>query len=79
MHRLLFDNQQHLKRADLERYAGQLKLDAGRFGTDLDHHAYLPNVRRDIQLGDAAQVRATPGFFRQWPGAGCVIRHAFAA
>ncbi len=63
MHRLLFDNQPHLKRADLERYATQLELDVGRFSTDLDHHKHLPNVRRDIQLGELAQVRATPGFF----------------
>lgn len=63
MHRLLFDNQQHLKPADLKRYAGELQLDVDRFATELGGHAYLPNVRRDIQLGELARVRATPGFF----------------
>lgn len=62
MHRLLFENQHRLKPADLESYAIRLKLDRERYTADLNGHVFLPNVRRDIELGKQARLRATPGF-----------------
>ena len=63
MHELLFANQQQLSPAALEEYAGTLELDMARFRSDMHAHTHLTKIRLDMRLGDAAHVRATPGFF----------------
>jgi protein-disulfide isomerase len=63
MHDLLFENQQHLKRAQLLSYAERLELDMARYTAEMDDHVYLQRVREHITSGDASGVRGTPTFF----------------
>lgn len=63
MHDLLFTNQAHLKRRDLERYAAQLGLEAVRFASEMNGHYYLQRVREHVDGGRRLHVRATPTFY----------------
>jgi protein-disulfide isomerase len=63
MHDQLLANQQHLKRAQLRRYAESLELDLERFDSEMDDTVYLQRVREDIDSGRASGVRSTPGIF----------------
>jgi protein-disulfide isomerase len=63
MHRLLFDHQLALEPDDLNGYAAQIGLDMARYGREMQSHAHLGRVRRDIDSGVKSGVRATPGFF----------------
>ncbi len=63
MHDRLFANQKALRRADLERYAGELGLDLKRFRDALDTHRFLPRIEADIAEAKAAGVRGTPSIF----------------
>ncbi len=62
-HDLLFDHQQALARADLERYAQQLKLDMKKFKAALDKKTYLKKIAQDFNLGLNLEVQGTPTFF----------------
>jgi protein-disulfide isomerase len=63
MHDRLFEQQSHLKDAQLEHYASELELDVARFRSDVTHDAYLQRVREHIESGRASGVRSTPTFF----------------
>lgn len=63
MHDLLFRRQSRLDRADLERYAHEVGLDAATFSSDLDTHAFAGRVDDDLRSGRHSGVRATPGLF----------------
>ena len=63
MHDLLFANQAHLKRRDLERYAAQVGLESVRFASEMNGHYYLQRVREHIDGGRRLHVRATPTFY----------------
>jgi protein-disulfide isomerase len=63
MHDLLFDNQRHLKPAQLRGYAERLELDMVRYDADMADTVYLQRVREDIESGRASGVRATPTFY----------------
>jgi protein-disulfide isomerase len=63
MHDLLFDNQRHLKIANLREYAQRLQLDMPRFIAELDDEIYLQRVREHIQGGLQSHVRGTPTFY----------------
>jgi len=63
MHDLLFANQNALAREDLFRYAQTLKLDMGRFATDLDSDRIKQKVAAEKAEGDAKKVQGTPTFF----------------
>lgn len=63
MHDLLFQNQNALSRADLERYAGQLGLDLGKFKKDFDDPETRKRVDRDFQEANRIGVPGTPTFF----------------
>jgi protein-disulfide isomerase len=63
MHDLLFDNQRHLKPAQLRGYAERLELDMRRYDADMADTVYLQRVREDIESGRASGVRATPTFY----------------
>ncbi|HEY2736454.1 MAG TPA: thioredoxin domain-containing protein, partial [Polyangiales bacterium] len=63
MHDLLFEHQQALEDADLERYAAQLGLDIERFDHDLNDDATAKRVEADRQLGEKLGIEATPSFF----------------
>jgi len=63
MHDKLFANQSALKREDLNRYAAELGLDAGRFGAALDTHKFQGQIERDKQEAASFGARGTPTFF----------------
>jgi protein-disulfide isomerase len=63
MHDLLFENQNHLKPAQLRRYAERLELDMARYDTEMAEELYLQRVRSHIESGERSGVRGTPGFF----------------
>ena len=63
MHDLLFENQRHLKPAQLRGYAERLELDMVRYDADMADTVYLQRVREDIEGGKLSGVRATPTFF----------------
>lgn len=63
MHDLLFENQAHLKRRDLDRYAATLGLDTIRFAAELNAHYYLQRVREHVDGARRMHVRATPTFY----------------
>ncbi|MGH8286051.1 MAG: DsbA family protein [Steroidobacteraceae bacterium] len=63
MHKLLFDNQDHLKPKHLHGYAEALQLDMPRYTAEMDDHVYLQRVREHIESGQRSHVRGTPAFF----------------
>jgi protein-disulfide isomerase len=63
MHDLLFDNQSHLKMANLREYAQRLELDMPRFIAEMDDEIYLQRVREHMEGGTRSHVRGTPTFF----------------
>ncbi len=60
---VLFQNQNYLRRQDLEQYAGELKLDTDAFHTCLDDPTAEAAVIRDRKAGEALGVQATPTVF----------------
>ncbi len=72
MHDALFQNQQHLERADLERYGGQVGMDGTRLRAALDDSRHRARVQRDVDAATSAGANGTPAFFingRQLMGA----------
>jgi protein-disulfide isomerase len=63
MHDLLFENQQHLKAAQLHGYAERLQLDMARYAAELDDHIYLQRIREHMAGGVQSGVRGTPTFY----------------
>ena len=63
MHDLLFDNQRHLKIANLREYAQRLELDMPRFIAEMDDEIYLQRVREHMAGATRSHVRGTPTFF----------------
>jgi protein-disulfide isomerase len=63
MHDLLFDNQTHLKLAQLASYAERLQLDMERYRSEMEDQLYLQRIREHMESGHASGVRSTPGFF----------------
>jgi protein-disulfide isomerase len=63
MEHLLFERQQHLEDADLERYAQMLKLDVAKWKADLDAPAVRERVARDHKLGEELKVKGTPTIY----------------
>jgi len=59
----LFANQQKLEDADLQKYAAELKLNAGEFGQCLSSHKHAAQIDRDMVDGDRFGVQGTPAFF----------------
>ena len=63
MHDLLFENQRHLKMANLRGYAERLELDMPRFIAEMDDEIYLQRVREHMRSGTQSHVRGTPTFY----------------
>jgi protein-disulfide isomerase len=63
MHDLLFENQGHLKPAQLAALARNLGLDMARYTAEMDDEIYLQRVREHQESGKASGVRATPTFY----------------
>lgn len=62
-HDKLFANQQALDRADLEKYAGELGLDLGKFKAALDSGKFKQHVDKEVAEGDRLGAGGTPTFF----------------
>lgn len=64
-HDLLFENQQALSQADLERYAQQVGgIDMARFRTALENHTHRAAVQADMNAVQEAGARiGTPSSF----------------
>jgi protein-disulfide isomerase len=63
MEHLLFERQQHLEDADLERYAGTLKLDMARWKSDMESPAVKTRVADDHKLGEDLRLKGTPTLY----------------
>jgi protein-disulfide isomerase len=63
MHQTLFDNQAHLDRPHLHRYAEKLGLDMSRFRSEMDGESYRQRIREQMEVARRSHLRATPGFF----------------
>jgi protein-disulfide isomerase len=63
MHDKMFANQQALKQPDLEKYAGEIGLDVGKFKQALDSHSGKARVDADLALGRQIGVQGTPNFY----------------
>lgn len=62
-HAKLFENQQKLDDADLEKYAQELGLDVNKFKDALKNQKYKKDIDADLELGDDVQANGTPHFF----------------
>lgn len=72
MHGVLFENQESLARADLDRYATQIGLNPQRFRAALDGNTHQAGITADQAAAAALGARGTPAFFingRQLMGA----------
>jgi protein-disulfide isomerase len=63
MHKKLFDNQQALDRASLEKYAQELGLNMAKFKKALDDRKYEAEIKADMAGGQKIGVQGTPAFF----------------
>jgi protein-disulfide isomerase len=63
MHDLLFQNQQALSRADLEKYGAQLGLSVDKLKQALDSGTHKRSIAADQALAAKIDARGTPGFF----------------
>jgi protein-disulfide isomerase len=63
MHDKMFANQANILRPDLEKYAGEIGLDVGKFKAALDSGAGKPRVQQDLALARQIGVQGTPNFY----------------
>ncbi len=63
MHDKLFANQANIKRPDLDKYAQELGLDAGKFKAYLDGGTGQQRIKADMALATQIGVQGTPNFF----------------
>ncbi len=62
-HDKLYENQDHLSKGDLFKYASDLGLNADTFKACVDSRAKSSLVQEDMALGDSRKVNATPTIF----------------
>ena len=62
MHKKMFENQQKLKREDLESYAKDIGLDMDKFKAALDDHRHKAAVDADDKAGTEIGISGTPAF-----------------
>jgi len=63
MEHLLFERQQHLEDADLQRYAQMLKLDVAKWKADMDSSPVKDRVLKDRTLGEEMKLKGTPTIY----------------
>lgn len=63
MEHLLFERQEHLEDADLERYAKMIKLDLPKWKADMQSAAVGARIAHDRQLGEALKLKGTPTIY----------------
>ena len=62
-HDVLFENNEHLERESLFRYAREMALDLGAFRACLDDPATRTRIGEDVEAGTRAGVTSTPTIF----------------
>jgi protein-disulfide isomerase len=62
MHDILFTNQAHLERADLDGYAVALHLDPTRWAAALDGDLHASDIEADEKAAGLAGIHGTPAF-----------------
>ncbi|NUP11597.1 MAG: thioredoxin domain-containing protein [Polyangiaceae bacterium] len=63
MHKKLFDNGEHLERADLRKYAREIGLDLDKFKKDMDSEETKKTVEASIKQADELGLEGTPMIF----------------
>jgi len=63
MEHTLFERQEHLEDADLERYAQVLKLDVAKWKVDMESRAVKDRVANDRKLGEELKLKGTPTIY----------------
>lgn len=63
MHHMLFENQERLEQADIERYAKQLGLDQAKFRVDLTSKETTERIEKDKAQADQLGLDGTPMLF----------------
>jgi len=63
MEHLLFERQQHLEDADLQRYAQMLKLDVVRWKADMESSSVKERIAKDRSLGEEMKLKGTPTIY----------------
>jgi len=63
MEHLLFERQEHLEQADLERYAQILKLNVAQWKTDMESAAAKDRLAQDKKLEDDLKLLGTPTIY----------------
>lgn len=63
MHHLMFENQEHLEQADLDRYAKQIGLDLPKFRTDLTSKETGERIEKEKKQADEVGLEGTPFIF----------------
>ncbi|HEY8040059.1 MAG TPA: thioredoxin domain-containing protein [Polyangiaceae bacterium] len=63
MEHLLFERQEHLEQSDLERYAQILKLDIGKWKSDMDVQATKDRIAQDRKLEEDLKLKGTPTIY----------------
>src|SRR4029078_2745919 len=63
LHDKMYENNTALTRADIEKYAGEVGLNTGKFKTDWDEPKIKSEVDQDSKAGTAAGANGTPTFF----------------
>ena len=76
MHDLLFEHQSHLKTEHLLGYAERLQLDMARFNAELSRSRVSPARARAPSEWTGKRRALDPGFLRQWPDPGRLVRPA---
>jgi protein-disulfide isomerase len=63
LHDKMYENNTALTRADIEKYAGEVGLNTGKFKKDWDDPKVKAEVDQDSKAGTAAGANGTPTFF----------------
>jgi protein-disulfide isomerase len=63
MHDKMFNNREHLERADLEKYATEIGLDMTKFKAALDTHKFNDQISKDQAEATKFAAQGTPHFF----------------
>jgi protein-disulfide isomerase len=63
MHDKLFQNQQALDQAALEKYAGELGLNVAKFKADVEAKKFKASIESETKEGQAVGVNGTPAVF----------------
>jgi len=62
MHKKMFENQQKLKREDLDGYAKELGVDMDKFKAAMDNHTHKAAIDADDKAGTEIGISGTPAF-----------------